>query len=143
MTALAPCSGTLADAYLGPLRARQRTPVRLRMVAESPDNLSQQKRLVAASQCLIIALRTNGRNPALPDSLSRVEEVTSMIEPRIRLEDAPDVLTVEQMSEVLGIGRSAAYQVVRRGKLRTVRAGRLIKIPKTALAEALANGGEL
>jgi len=66
-----------------------------------------------------------------------------MIQPRMRLEDAPDVLTVEQMSEVLGIGRTAAYQVIRRGKLRTVRAGRLIKIPKAALAEALATGATL
>ncbi len=66
-----------------------------------------------------------------------------MIQSRMRLEDVPDVLTVEQMSEVLGIGRTAAYQVIRRGKLRTVRAGRLIKIPKAALAEALATGATL
>jgi len=61
----------------------------------------------------------------------------------MRLEDAPEVLTVEQLCEVLGIGRTAAYQVIRRGKLRIVRAGRLIKIPRAALAEALASGATL
>lgn len=66
-----------------------------------------------------------------------------MIHPRMRLEDAPDVLTVEQMSEVLGIGRTTAYQVIRRGRVRTVRTGRLIKIPKTAIAEILEKGASL
>ncbi|MBC5826322.1 MAG: helix-turn-helix domain-containing protein [Candidatus Eremiobacteraeota bacterium] len=66
-----------------------------------------------------------------------------MIQPRVKLEDAPDVLTVKELSEVLGIGRTAAYEVIRRGKLRSLRAGRLIKIPKAALAEALAAGGTL
>jgi len=61
----------------------------------------------------------------------------------MRLEDAPDVLTVKQLSEVLGLGRSATYQVIRRGKLYTVRDGRLIKISKAALADALATGGTL
>jgi excisionase family DNA binding protein len=71
------------------------------------------------------------------------EGVNDVIQPRMRLEDAPDVLTVGQLSDVLGIGRTAAYQVIRRGKIRTVRAGRLIKIPKAAIAEILANGATL
>jgi excisionase family DNA binding protein len=71
------------------------------------------------------------------------EGVSNVIEPRMRLEDAPDVLTVGQLSDVLGIGRTAAYQVIRRGKIRTVRAGRLIKIPKAAIAEILATGATL
>ncbi|MBC5825963.1 MAG: helix-turn-helix domain-containing protein [Candidatus Eremiobacteraeota bacterium] len=66
-----------------------------------------------------------------------------MTQPCLTLDNAPDVLTVEQMSNILGIGRTAAYEVIRRGKIRTIRAGRLIKVPKLALVEVLAQGAVL
>ncbi len=59
------------------------------------------------------------------------------------LADAPEVLTVEQMGKILGIGRTSAYEVIRRGKIRTIRAGRLIKIPRTAIQTILDQGAIL
>lgn len=47
-------------------------------------------------------------------------------------------LSVEQAALDLGIGRSLAYELVRAGKLRSVRAGQRILIPVSALEEFLA-----
>lgn len=51
--------------------------------------------------------------------------------------DLPLVLTVGQVSKILGIGRSKAYEIVRAGKIRNVRIGHNIRIPKAALVEYL------
>lgn len=76
-------------------------------------------------------------------SLAESHEEGYMTEPTLNMDNAPDVLTVEQMRKILGIGRTAAYEVVRRGKIRTIRAGRLIKVPKLALIEVLKQGAIL
>ena len=47
----------------------------------------------------------------------------------------PLFLTVPQAASVLGIGRNNAYECVRSGAIRSVRLGKLIRIPKAALAE--------
>lgn len=51
--------------------------------------------------------------------------------------DLPLVLTVAQLAEILGIGRNKAYEIVRAGKIRSVRIGHTIRIPKDSLAEYL------
>lgn len=51
--------------------------------------------------------------------------------------DLPLVLTVGQVSEILGIGRNKAYEIVRAGKIRSVRIGHTIRIPKDSLTEYL------
>ena len=38
---------------------------------------------------------------------------------------------------ILGIGRNTAYELVRSGKLRSIRVGRQVRIPKNALIEFL------
>lgn len=45
---------------------------------------------------------------------------------------------VAQVAEVLGIGRNAAYQLVREGRIRSLRVGSRILVPRTALLAFLA-----
>lgn len=45
----------------------------------------------------------------------------------------PLFLSVPQAAAVLGVGRNTAYNMVRNGKLRSVRVGRQIRVPKDAL----------
>lgn len=54
--------------------------------------------------------------------------------------DLPDVLTTEQAASALQVDRKTVRSMVRRGELRGVRCGRLIRIPKAALVEFC--GGE-
>jgi len=49
----------------------------------------------------------------------------------------PLTLTVEQAAQVLGIGRSTAYELVRSGDLKHIRLRRRIVIPVAHLAERL------
>lgn len=49
----------------------------------------------------------------------------------------PVVLSVQQLAEVLQIGRNAAYQLVNTGQIRSIRIGRTIRIPQAALLEYL------
>lgn len=55
----------------------------------------------------------------------------------MRFEDLPLALSVEQVSELLGTKRSATYEAVRNGTLRSFRLGRKIRVPRSALAELL------
>ncbi len=49
----------------------------------------------------------------------------------------PLTLTVEQAAQVLGIGRSTAYELVRTGDLACIRLRRRIVVPVAHLAESL------
>ena len=49
--------------------------------------------------------------------------------------DIPDVLTITDLQRVLQIGRSTAYKLVQTKRLRTVRIGKCIRIPKKYLVE--------
>lgn len=53
------------------------------------------------------------------------------------LETLPDVLTVEQLADVLSIGLNTAYSLVRSGRIASVRVGKQIRISKTALQKFL------
>ena len=53
------------------------------------------------------------------------------------LDDLPVTLRVEELMPILGIGRNIAYELVRSGRLRSVRVGRQVRIPKNALIEFL------
>ena len=53
------------------------------------------------------------------------------------LEDLPLTLTVEDLMPILGIGRNTAYELVRSGKIRSIRIGRQLRIPKDALVAYL------
>lgn len=51
--------------------------------------------------------------------------------------DVPLVLSVPELAAILGIGRNAAYALVKSGTIRSIRIGKTIKIPGTALLEYL------
>lgn len=44
--------------------------------------------------------------------------------------DYPDVVSISQMKEMLGIGKSVAYRLVQTNKIKSFRIGRIYKIPK-------------
>lgn len=48
----------------------------------------------------------------------------------------PKVLTVEEWAEAMRISRSAAYAAVKNGDVQTIRIGRLIRIPASAVPSA-------
>ena len=50
-------------------------------------------------------------------------------------------LSVEEVGEVLGIGRSLAYQGVRDGSIPSLRIGRRLVVPAVALSDLLTRGG--
>lgn len=53
------------------------------------------------------------------------------------LNDYPDVLTVEQLAHILGIGQNAAYQLIKSGAVGHKRIGRNIRIPKLCVMDYL------
>jgi excisionase family DNA binding protein len=66
-----------------------------------------------------------------------VEEASSAV----RLDDFPDVLTVEEAARVLRLGRNAGYQAVHRGEIRSIRLGRKLLIPKKEIERLLTVAG--
>ena len=49
--------------------------------------------------------------------------------------DFPDVLTVPQVAQALGIGIKAAYSLVNNHQIGAIRVDRTIKVPKFSLEE--------
>ena len=49
----------------------------------------------------------------------------------------PLILSVDELTKILGIGRNTAYDLIRCGIIRSVRIGHKIKIPKDSLLEFL------
>ena len=52
--------------------------------------------------------------------------------------ELPLTLRVEDLMPILGIGRNTAYELVRSGKIRSIRIGRQLRIPKDAIQDYLA-----
>lgn len=61
---------------------------------------------------------------------------------REELDDLPPVVDVPTAGEILGVGRSCAYELVRSGQWPTpvLHLGRLIRIPTTPLVDLLLGG---
>lgn len=53
----------------------------------------------------------------------------------------PDVLTTEQAADALQVDCKTVRSMIRRGELRGIRCGRLLRVPKSALIE-FCGGGE-
>lgn len=49
--------------------------------------------------------------------------------------DIPLLLSVEQLMEILGVGRNTAYALVRSEKIKCIRIGRIIRIPRENIKE--------
>lgn len=60
----------------------------------------------------------------------------------LRLETMPDVLRPKDIIELTGLHKNTVYELIRAGKIRHVRAGKAILIPKWAL-KAFLNGGDV
>lgn len=56
------------------------------------------------------------------------------------LADAPDVLTVGEAAAIARCGRNAMYEACKRGDVWSVRIGKSIRIPKSALVRFLEEG---
>lgn len=50
-------------------------------------------------------------------------------------DDLPLVLSVSQVSKFLGIGKNAAYNLIRCGAIKSFRIGHQIRVPKSAILE--------
>ncbi len=51
------------------------------------------------------------------------------------LDALPELLTPDEVRAFLGVGRNTVYEMLRRNEIRSVRLGRLIRIPRTVLEE--------
>ena len=47
-----------------------------------------------------------------------------------RIQDYPDILTVEEVSELLGICPKTVYKLIKNGEMKKRNVGRLFRIPK-------------
>lgn len=52
-------------------------------------------------------------------------------------DELPLTLKVEDLMPILGVGRNTAYELVRSGKIRSIRIGKQLCIPKDALIKYL------
>ena len=59
------------------------------------------------------------------------------------LENYPDILTVEETCEVLRIGYNAIYELLKTGRLKALRNGRVWLIPKAAIQEYVYSNARL
>ncbi len=50
-------------------------------------------------------------------------------------EGIPDIFDVKVLAEALGVGMNTAYELIRSGKIESVRVGKQIRISKVALLE--------
>ena len=52
-------------------------------------------------------------------------------------EQLPLVLSVNQLIDVLNIGRNTAYELIRSGRIKCIRVGHQIRVPKEAIQSFL------
>ena len=53
------------------------------------------------------------------------------------LESLPLALSVDDLMDILNVGKNTAYSLVKSGQLRSIRIGRQLRIPRDALREFL------
>ena len=59
---------------------------------------------------------------------------------KLMLKDYPDVMSIEQMCEILGINTKTGYRILREGKICCLKVGRTYRIPKAHLFTFLCIG---
>ena len=47
----------------------------------------------------------------------------------------PDILTIEELEDALQIGRSTAYRLIKNEQIKSLRIGKIIRIPKKYLMD--------
>ena len=53
------------------------------------------------------------------------------------IESLPLLMSVSDAQDALGLGRNSIYALLRSGRLKSIRVGRIYKIPRTALEDYL------
>ena len=61
---------------------------------------------------------------------------------KLMLREYPDIMSVEQVSEVLGISTKTCYKLLRAGRICCLKVGRSYRIPKAHLFTYMSIGGE-
>ena len=56
------------------------------------------------------------------------------------MDSLPLLLTANEAGEVLRIGRSKIYELIRSGELKSIRIGKQIRVPRDAIGEILRTG---
>lgn len=51
--------------------------------------------------------------------------------------DYPEVISIDNLQEILHIGRNAAYSLLKEGKIKTIKIGKKYIIPKKSIIEFL------
>jgi excisionase family DNA binding protein len=54
---------------------------------------------------------------------------------KVALREYPDVLNVEQLSEVLSVSTKTIYKIIRSGELQHLKAGREYRVPKVMVLQ--------
>ena len=62
-----------------------------------------------------------------------------MTERPTSFDDLPLTLRVEELMPILNIGRNTTYELIRCGKLHSIRISKQLRIPKQALIDYLSN----
>ena len=73
--------------------------------------------------------------------LLKVDEEGAIMNKLEYYDNLPDVLTVSELAKYLQIGRNQAYALIQSGAIRSIRIGRAIRIPKSAVIDYLENAG--
>ena len=61
---------------------------------------------------------------------------------RVMLRDYPDVMNIEQVSQILRVSTKAVYKLIREGQLCCLVIGKAYRIPKVHLLEYLCIGSQ-
>lgn len=51
--------------------------------------------------------------------------------------DYPDVVSIDQLRTMLGVGKNTAYDLIKKQKIQSIRIGRIHKIPKKNIVKYL------
>jgi excisionase family DNA binding protein len=53
----------------------------------------------------------------------------------VPFENFPDLMTVYDMQNALGVGRNVAYRLIRDGSIQSIKIGRSVRVPKAFLID--------
>ena len=72
--------------------------------------------------------------------IDELVEDSEELEEELKKDQLPQILHVKDLQVLLSISHNTAYELVRSGKIRSIRIGRTYKIPLDAFNEYLRNG---
>ena len=82
-------------------------------------------------------------NKITAQSASNKTIVNNELKANEMFESYPDVVSVEDLMQMLQIGQVLAYKLVKRGEIKSRKVGREYKIPKINVISYLLNGTEV